>query len=290
MARIRSIKPEFFSSLSIADLSRDARLLFIGLWTYVDDDGRGIADPRLIKAHVFPLDDDLPAPRVAELIDELLAKGRVRRYDVTDRTFLVVVNFSEHQRINRHIPSRLPAPPSDDETPGQSHDVSAHDSLTEDAVNPHVLSSEDSPPDLRIMDHGSMDHGKDHARRGVSECARSEPALIESPAPPAVREPEGFEDFWRVYPRRTGKGSARKAWVQARKRATFDQILIGADRFAAALAKAHTEERFVPHPATWLNADRWSDESLPASNGVPGPRVNAGTAAVMRAMERRGLT
>jgi hypothetical protein len=34
MARIRSIKPEFFTSISIADLSRDARLMFIGMWTH----------------------------------------------------------------------------------------------------------------------------------------------------------------------------------------------------------------------------------------------------------------
>ena len=57
MARIRSIKPEFFTSLTIADLTVEQRLTFIGLWTHVDDEGRCVDDSRLIKAAIWPLDD-----------------------------------------------------------------------------------------------------------------------------------------------------------------------------------------------------------------------------------------
>jgi hypothetical protein len=57
MARIRSIKPEFFTSLTIGSLSERARLAFIGIWTFVDDYGRAVDDARLVKAAVFPLDD-----------------------------------------------------------------------------------------------------------------------------------------------------------------------------------------------------------------------------------------
>lgn len=108
MARIRSIKPEFFTSISIADLSRDARLMFVGMWTHVDDDGRCIDEPRLLKAALFPLDDDLTATHIDDLMGELEAKGRIVRYVVDGRAYVQVVGFNEHQKIDRHTPSKHP--------------------------------------------------------------------------------------------------------------------------------------------------------------------------------------
>lgn len=54
--RIRSIKPEFWRSEDIAELSIPTRLLFIGLWSYVDDNGVGRDDDALIMADLFPRD------------------------------------------------------------------------------------------------------------------------------------------------------------------------------------------------------------------------------------------
>lgn len=109
MARIRSIKPEFFTSIAIANLSRDARLMFIGMWTHVDDDGRCIDEPRLIKAALFPLDDDLDYSVIDELMGELEAKGRMVRYEVEGRRYVQIVGFKEHQKIDRHTPSKHPS-------------------------------------------------------------------------------------------------------------------------------------------------------------------------------------
>jgi hypothetical protein len=108
MARIRSIKPEFFTSISIADLSRDARLMFVGMWTHVDDDGRCIDEPRLIKAALFPLDDDLEPTQIDTLMGELDYHGRIIRYDVDGRRYVQIVGFNEHQKIDRHTPSKHP--------------------------------------------------------------------------------------------------------------------------------------------------------------------------------------
>ena len=58
MARIRSIKPEFFTSEAIAALQLSARLTFIGLWTYADDNGVGIYNELLITAAIWPLERD----------------------------------------------------------------------------------------------------------------------------------------------------------------------------------------------------------------------------------------
>lgn len=110
MPRIRSIKPEFFTSLTIADLSDAARLTFIGLWTYVDDHGRGIDDARLVKAAVWPLDVKKTEKVVAGLLDELEKNGRILRYRVAGRAYLCVQNWTEHQRVDKPQKPKHPGP------------------------------------------------------------------------------------------------------------------------------------------------------------------------------------
>jgi len=84
----------------------------------------------------------------------------------------------------------------------------------------------------------------------------------DSPSPPARSEPPGFEEFWTVYPRRTAKAEARHAWKRATGRAGgVVAILAGARRFAE--DPNLPEPQFIPHPATWLNQDRWEDDPLP---------------------------
>lgn len=57
MARIRTIKPEFWVSEQIAECSTSARLLFVGLWNFCDDAGVHPAKPKTLKAELFPMDD-----------------------------------------------------------------------------------------------------------------------------------------------------------------------------------------------------------------------------------------
>lgn len=110
MARIRSIKPDFFTSPDIAALSIPARMTFVGLWTYCDDSGRGYDDPRLVKAAVWPLDDDRTITDVAADLKELTKRGQIRRYRVDGRAYLQVCNW-QHQKISHPTPSKLPPPP-----------------------------------------------------------------------------------------------------------------------------------------------------------------------------------
>lgn len=78
--------------------------------------------------------------------------------------------------------------------------------------------------------------------------------------------PDLFDSFWRVYPRRTAKADARKAWARAVAKASPEVVLEGARRYAADPNLPTAE--YVPHPATWLNGERWADGPLPArTNG-----------------------
>src|SRR5688500_10427158 len=136
MARIRTIKPEFFTSLTIADLTPEQRLTFIGLWTHVDDEGRCVDDARLIKAAVWPLDDRTAAD-VEDDLRALTEASLITRYTLTRKRYMAVTGWREHQRINRPTPSKLPAPelgeptPPEPSTSGNADSVSPHAQLTE---------------------------------------------------------------------------------------------------------------------------------------------------------------
>jgi hypothetical protein len=143
MARIRTIKPEFFTSLTIADLTPEQRLTFIGLWTHVDDAGRCVDDPRLIKAAIWPLDDRTAADIEIDL-KALTESSLITRYTLNRKRYLTVTNWDEHQRINRPTPSKLPAPEQGDPTPPDP--VTRHDS---DSLNTHTHLSEDSPQERK---------------------------------------------------------------------------------------------------------------------------------------------
>lgn len=69
-----------------------------------------------------------------------------------------------------------------------------------------------------------------------------------------------FDEFWALYPRKIGKGHARKAFVKALAKTDHETICLAASYFAAWCEDEGTAERFIPHPTTWLNAERWNDE------------------------------
>lgn len=107
MGRIRSIKPETPKDEIFGKLPRDVRLLFILLWTVADDAGRFRASPTLIKAELFPY-DDLTGEEIGGWLDLLDEKGRIQLYTVRDQQYGSIVNWKNHQKIDRPSTSRIP--------------------------------------------------------------------------------------------------------------------------------------------------------------------------------------
>lgn len=91
-----------------------------------------------------------------------------------------------------------------------------------------------------------------------------EPSRLEPSKEPSVvyAHAPGFDAFWQAYPRKVGKGAARKAWGAAIKRAPPDEIIAGLEKQLAWFAQQYhgPGEDYRPHAATWLRADRWGDE------------------------------
>ena len=110
MARIRTMKPSFWGSSTIAHLSRDARLLLLGLISNADDDGRFLASAPAILGTVFPNDDDVTPAKVSRWFGELVHVGIVHPYRAGAVRYGVLPTWHEHQVINRYTPSLLPEP------------------------------------------------------------------------------------------------------------------------------------------------------------------------------------
>jgi hypothetical protein len=111
MARIRTIKPEFWANEKVMNCSRGSRLLFIGLWNFADDGGRLRDSAKTIKAQIFPGDDDVNSEIVRGMIDELSGNGLLQKYEVNGEAFLQVTGW-DHQRIDKPRPSKIPPPDS----------------------------------------------------------------------------------------------------------------------------------------------------------------------------------
>lgn len=115
MARIRTIKPDFFKHEDLFDLEQETglpvRIAFAGLWTVADRDGRFEWKPRTLKTDVLPHD---PVD-FAQVLDALETRGFLNTYEVEGRHYGVIPSWDRHQVINnRESQSVLPPPPQSD--------------------------------------------------------------------------------------------------------------------------------------------------------------------------------
>jgi hypothetical protein len=111
MARIRTIKPEFWTSLTISALPAEVALTFIGLWNHCDDYGRCLDESRLVKAAVHPLRDAMTIAVVESHLQQLEAHGLIVRYESEGRRVLQVRSWEEHQKVEKRRDSRFLPPP-----------------------------------------------------------------------------------------------------------------------------------------------------------------------------------
>lgn len=163
MARIRSIKPEFFTSEQVAECSTTARLLFVGLWCFCDDGGIHPYSVKRIKMEVFP-GDDFTEEQVDSLLAELLSAKLLRSYVVAGQRFLIVTGW-HHQRIDK---PNCKYPPPTPTTQFDNHSANGIGTL-----------SDQLPPD------GSRVDGSRVESNGNGVDFSSEPEIPATEQPPA---------------------------------------------------------------------------------------------------------
>ena len=100
MARNRMIKPKFWDDTKIGRLTRDARLLYIGLWNFSDDSGTVIGDSIWLKSKIFPY-DQIQIQQFEKWMNELVINGFICLLSYKGERFIYLPNFTRHQVINK---------------------------------------------------------------------------------------------------------------------------------------------------------------------------------------------
>lgn len=105
------IDPEFWSDQEIGFWSFEARLFYIGLWNFSDDEGRFKAHDALLRSQIFPYELKINIKRL-----KLEISDKVQWYEFNGQQYGFIRNFSKHQRIDKPTESKLPKPPKIEES------------------------------------------------------------------------------------------------------------------------------------------------------------------------------
>lgn len=104
--RIRTVKPTFWKSETLASVSKESRLLAVALLNYADDEGYFMANEALIRGECFPFDEDSKSIRRG--LQELSGIGYVALGKASDGQRIGrIPKFSEHQRVDKASPSKI---------------------------------------------------------------------------------------------------------------------------------------------------------------------------------------
>lgn len=220
MARIRTIKPEFFTDAKVTSMTPLARLFYVSLWCEADREGRLAWEPDTLKYRYLPADKC----DVEKLANELTQRKLIRLYQADDKILCWIPAFAKNQVINnREVQSTLPAY-SDDAC--VTRESGGFDAACGKEGRKGREGKEGTTPIVPKGDeHESFsDFWKAYPSRGTAA----------NPRKPAA-----------------------KAHLAAIKRGADPAELIRTAPTAAPSDKYGTE--FVPQATTWLNEDRWKD-------------------------------
>lgn len=229
MARIRSVHPGQWTDEDFVQMSPMARLLTLAIRNEADDHGIFEWKPITIKMRLMPVDN----VDIGELLAEMEAHNQVRRFESGGRQYGAIRNFTKYQKPKS--PSYTYPTPTD-----FGNDGSSSDDIPETV--------EDEPPEFPENVEAAPQRER---REGKSREEESQERECE----------RDFDEWYAAYPLHKGRGQAVKAYRAALKKVDHETLLAGAREAAGRYAVS--DARFIPHPATWLNGERWLDDASP---------------------------
>lgn len=233
MARARNIKPGFFKNELLVEQPAFVRLLFIGLWTLADREGRIEDRPKRIKLELFPYDSD----DVASALDLLASTGFIHRYSAGGKDVIQILTFLKHQAPH--------GTEKDSELPDAEGCLTVHDrdkngyvvgvkrknnvklpeinvnppvlpvnppldnALNPDSLNPESLFTDSVNPDLAAPAKAAAKKGTRLPDDWVLPTELAEWAIRERPGYPILLEAAKFRDFWLA---KSGKDATKADW------------------------------------------------------------------------------
>lgn len=241
MARIRSVHPSLFTDEAWVSCSPLARIFYIGLMTDADDQGLFEWKPLQLKMRLLPGD----ACIIPELLAELVAVNLIAELESAGKRLGAIRYFRRFQRPKSPT-SAFILPAHWRRYVGLDVSISEIDTHERDELPPN--------PENFIQ----MEDGGDNKEEGEEDSSSS-----------LMTVKPDFEDFWLAYPRKVGKGAARRSYVRALSKI---KVHDGHTVLMLALAMIRprwTDPKYIPHAATWLNQERWQDEVSEETHGQP---------------------
>lgn len=169
----RIIKDSIRTSKTVNTMTDFQFRLWVYLITYVDDFGRGSADPELLKGFVFPRRKGVTKSKIKKALLDLANSGSILLYEVDGESYFCFPNWADHQRIQTKR-SKFPAP-------------------TDGNIRKSTVSHGESPPESNPIQSESKSES-------------------ESKSKPAQAREAAFDIFWSAYPRKEGKQKAKSAF------------------------------------------------------------------------------
>lgn len=242
----RLIRDGLVESEPFNSISWQAQALFLRLMLKADDFGRYTAEPRLVRAAVFPIQlDHVSDLDVKTWIEECEEAALIVTYAVDGKRFLEIPRFDQRLRAKR---SKFPAPNRHDSAVNCPHTADKCPQVA--GICPHV--ADKCPPEVEVeveVEEGDVG--------GVPE--KPAPLTLVAPDPPSARKrasaDDGFEKFWAAYPVKAGKAAALKAWKGLSE---ADKAL--ATEKAAVYARLTVGATAIKYAQGWLNGRRWEDD------------------------------
>lgn len=261
MARIRTIKPEFWSSPGVTEMNPWARLAFIAMWNWADDFGRGTYEPRELMGFIFPREDDMTVKEFRQHVGEIHLHVGVMFYTVDGRPYFEIGTWKKHQKTDPRLKqSKYPGP---------------DEGVLIDPVSMQVISGNGETRQHVDVLHPHVDETHQHVGAGTGEQGNrgtgeeeikdlSDSDESNEPKTPKRNNysPE-FEDWWKRFPKRTGsKKNASVQFKAALKRISLEELNAATDRLAAFVAAGHRDVQFVKDAERWLKGDLWEEELI----------------------------
>ncbi len=248
MARIRTIKPEFHKHEDLSELPAETHLLAAALLNYADDEGYFNANPRLVQAECCPLRD--LSVSVHDSLISLVEIGYLKMgMGEHGKTYGYIVNFLEHQVINRPKPSKIKGM----QIPWDAYRID------------HTQISEPSPPEGKGREQGK-EGNRESTLSGLSEPDCAQVLAKNVPEIPDVLLAGNFGTLWRGWQAHNmPKGPRNKAmaeWTRHVTKPGVDELMVlaKADAYFEQCRRTDTK---TAHVRQWLKDHRWEDDYDP---------------------------
>jgi hypothetical protein len=246
MAQKRMIDKKISLSEQVADLSDRAAILFTWSIPHSDDVGLLPRSHRTLKAAIVPM-WECTIEEFDGYAKEIVKQGLWQEFEYKGDQFYALTKFQDHQTLKR------------DRQPQTRLNITfaANPKDTWQTINSILVEA-----GIQMEDNGNQMDSEEKGSEGKKRKVKRKKTTSKA-------DDDVFDRFWSEYPNKKAKKKARESWDK------IDFTKHPADDIIAAVQKQKQSKQwmkdggaFIPHPTTWLNQERWTDEVDTTSNSA----------------------